>query len=239
MTWQTPDGDRWLMGAEAELFRESLGTAIDWIAESIALDRSDWTWDFKVDLFDALTPTQQLALANRIAVYLLTPTDESLELTAINEAAVYAVFQNVSTQIEIEIDTEDEDEARFDEEFAFYWRQLTLNTFHACFDDDEEDEALFEGEDPEAEWMTPQSKFSRNIEQWRSLVESLADRILWDRDFEMAGSFLDMEPAKATALKEMLGIESDHFSSIAPDLRNDKVDAMLKQVRELTRSKPR
>ena len=87
--------------------------------------------------------------------------------------------------------------------------------------------------------MTPQSEQSSNLSQWQSLTESLADRILWDRDFEMAGSFLDEEPAKAAVLKQMMGIETDYYSSIAPDPNPDEVQLILKSVRQLTHQKPR
>ena len=143
------------------------------------------------------------------------------------------MFRNLAVQIEIEIDTEDD----MDPEWMFYWRRLTLNAFHECFPDDHLD--AYEVDDPEDSLITPKSETSQNLPQWESVVESLADRILWDRDFEMAGSFLDTEPAKASVLKEIMGIETDYYSSVAPDGTASKVDELLREVRHITHQKPR
>ena len=187
----------------------------------------------EVALFDELTQTQQLIVTKTVAEHLLTDTKQTLELTAINEATVYTVFRNLAVQIEVEIDTE----VDMEEEWKFFWRRLTLRAYRECFFDEDAD--VFENDDPEEPWVTPQSEASRKLEQWDSLVESLADRILWDRDFKMAASFLDTEPAEASVLKQMLGIENDYYSSIAPDPTPDQVDGLLREVREITHRKPR
>lgn len=233
MTWQTSEGDRWLTGAEAELVREILAHTVDQIADNIRFGDQERLWDFGVELFDAATPTQQLALANLVAHHLLTKTSQTPELTAVNEAAVYAAFRNLSVQLEIEIDTEGDLEA----EWKFYWRRLTLSAFRECFPDDDLD--VYKDDDPEDPWVTPASEKSRNLPQWDSTVESLADRILWDRDFEMARSFMDISPAKASMLKQVMGIETDYYSSIAPDSSSSQVESLLREVRQITHQKPR
>jgi hypothetical protein len=235
MTWQTSEGDRWLTGAEATLVRETLALMIDQISDNIEDGDEERLWDFGVELFDELTGTQQLVIAKTVAEHLLVKTTRTLELTSINEATVYAVFRTLTAQIEIEVDTEN-DKSESDP-WRCYWRRLTLNAFKECFPHDEADG--FEGDDPEDPWMTPQSEASSNVPQWDSLTESLADRILWDRDFEMAGSFLDDDPAQAAVMKQMMGISADYYSDVAPDLKTDQVQAMLRDVRQLTHRKPR
>lgn len=235
MTWQTSEGDRWLSGAEATLVRETLAFMIDQISGNIEFGDEERLWDLEVALFDELTGTQQLVIAKIVAEHLLTKTARTLELTSINEATVYAIFRTLAAQIEEEVDTEN-DESEIDY-WRYYWRRLTLNAFKECFPYDDADG--FEDDDPEDPWMNPQSITSRNIPQWDSLTESLADRILWDRDFEMAGSFLDDDPAKAALMKQMMGISADYYSDIAPDLKSDQVQAMLRDVRQLTYHKPR
>ena len=74
-------------------------------------------------------------------------------------------------------------------------------------------------------------------EKWEFEIECIADRILWDRDWELDDLMVDNSPEQANFLKAHLGIDGDYFTSIAPDPRN------LKQVRRildrLLRKKPR
>ena len=225
MTWRTSEGERWLFGHEAILVRESLASMVDQISDNIGYGDEEPLWNFEVELFDEVTPTQQLVLATAVAEHLLTATNETLELTAINEATVYVVFRNVAVQIAIEVDVESDREPD-DGFWKFFWRRLTLAAYHECFAD----------EDP---WTVPESEQSTNMEEWDSIVESLADQILWDRDFEMAGNFLDTEPAKAVVMKQVMGIEADYYSTVAPDLGPSEVEAMLTRVRKITHQKPR
>ncbi len=234
MSWQTPDGDRYLTGHEATLVRETLACVVDHISEDIRFGDGD-RWEFGVVLFDELTPSQQVIMVKAIAEHLLTKTNKTLELTATNEAAVYAIFQTLAVQIEVEVDTEND--KPMNDSWRCFWRRLTLNAYRESFSEDDADD--FVDDDPEDPWMTPQSELSANLPQWQSLTESLADRILWDRDFEMAGRFLDEEPAKAALLKQMMGIETDYYASIAPDPKPGEVQNILKSIRQLTHQKPR
>ena len=233
MSWQTPDGDRHLTGHEATLVREALACVVDRISDDIRFAEPD-RWEFGVELFDELTPSQQVMLIKDISEHLLTQTNETLELTATNEAAVYVIFQALSVEIEVEVDTENDKPVT--DSWRCFWRRLTLKAYHECFSDENDG---FDDDDPESPWMTPQSEQSSNLPQWQSLTESLADRILWDRDFEMAGSFLDEEPAKAAVMKQIMGIEPDYYSTIAPDPKSGEIQQILKSVRQLTHQKPR
>jgi hypothetical protein len=67
----------------------------------------------------------------------------------------------------------------------------------------------------------------------------LADRILWDRDFEMAASFLDAPPEKSAAMKQMLGISTEYFSDVPNDVQPKDVAQMLSEIRKITHQKPR
>lgn len=230
MTWETSQGDRYLTGCEAIVVRRTLTMMVDRLTTNVSM-KKDERWDFGVQLFDELTTSQQLLVLQLVVKHLLTVTNETLELNAVNEAAVYSIFTTMGDQIDNEVD--DERLGFVDEEDMFYWRSLTLAAFRECFADDEEHEVCDE-DDPEAEWMTPISEKSRNIEQWRSLIEDLADQILWDRDFEMAGMFMDSDPAMAAALKQAIGVENDYYSDAAPDLAPSEFQKVLNDVRQLT-----
>ena len=137
MTWETPDGDRWLTGAEATMVRETLACMVDYVSENIRERDQERRWEFGVALFDEATPTQQLMIAKAVAEHLLTKTGRTLELTSINEAAVYAIFQTLAVQIEVEVDTEDDKVC--DDEWRCYWRHLALAAANQCFADEGEE----------------------------------------------------------------------------------------------------
>lgn len=78
-----------------------------------------------------------------------------------------------------------------------------------------------------------------DLSEWSGVIESLADRILWDRDFEMAESFLDAAPAVASVQKSMLGIDQDYFAAAATDPGPAHVESTLDRIRQITHRKPR
>ena len=78
-----------------------------------------------------------------------------------------------------------------------------------------------------------------DIRQWESLIDSLAEAILWDRDFEMADSFLDVDPGVSRQRRRLLGIEDDYFASVAPDPRPDEILNLVAKTRDIVRAKPR
>jgi hypothetical protein len=67
----------------------------------------------------------------------------------------------------------------------------------------------------------------------------LANAILWDRDFEMAGDFLDAEPKISQQRRRLLGISDDYFASIVPDPRGTEVFRLISETRSIVRAKPR
>ena len=233
--WHTPNGTRHLVGQEAELVREALGMMVDHLSDFAdghlqdPLDR----WPYGVELFDSLTWTQQLALLNQVARHLLTETPEPLPLTAVTESAVGAIFAHIQQQVEIELDDQRLDGDVLDE-FSDLpsWRERILAAYGETLSEDEREELAAEGfELPAAD--------ATELSEWESLIESLADRILWDRDYEMGALLLDAEPGKAALLKRHLGIEDDYYTELSPDVRERQVRPLLNQVKAITHAKPR
>jgi len=223
---------------EAGLVRDVLAIMVDRISENVRYDDEDLLFEFDVESFNRLTSTEQVTVVERLARYLLYETSDTPELTAINEAAVYAIFKTLAVEIEIEIDVEDETQpAVYGPEWKVYWRSRTLSAYHECFADGL-DEEHWEAGEIESEWAVPRSAASQNLDQWVSMTEDLADRILWDRDFEMAESFLDLAPEKAAALKHAMGIESDYYISVADDLTPSDIQVALHRIRQITHQKP-
>jgi hypothetical protein len=232
MTWHTPYGDRCLVGEEAELVRESIASMLQELANSRETDESPW--EYGITLFDELTWQQQLAVLDQLALNLLCETETTLELTGVVEAGVAAIYQNVVQQIELEIELHDVSPS----EFRCRWRQAA---FDALIEN--EDHEIIEREserfDPDLHAAFDEAAESMDLGHWRRIVESLADRVLWDRDFELVNEMIDAPPEKATALRAALGIQPGYYVAIAPDPTEHQIDALFRSIDELVRSKPR
>ena len=68
------------------------------------------------------------------------------------------------------------------------------------------------------------------------IIEALADRILWDRDWEMEDLFADAIPERGRQLKQFLGIEDGYFRDIAPDPTEQQLAVVCSQLEALVRT---
>ncbi|OYP30500.1 hypothetical protein [Rhodopirellula sp. MGV] len=239
MTWHTPSGDRILLGREAELIRQSISTMADELISCRETDESPW--EYGVTLFDELSWQQQLAMLDLLANGLLESTRETVELTGINEAGVAAVYQNVSQQIELEIELETVSPP----EVRYQWRAAALNAYL----ESEVIGASRQADRLVRERLTLQStedsavedlrQECAELERWQWLVECLADRILWDRDFDLVEEMIDAPPERAAAMRAALGITPGYYTAIAPDPTETQIDTLFDSLQKLTRSKPR
>ncbi len=204
--WHTSEGDRILHGAEAALVR----AAVLSLVESIK-DEHFQEGGYCVQLFDELTWSQRLAVIEHVATHLLTPTEDTPKLTAVNEAAIGAMFEHISLNIDMEID---------ESPSKLTWRTLVLDACHEAFGIPVNDPAtVCELDDGPP---IPTSVSSVRRDQWHPSVQMLADRILWDRDYEMVDEFLDEPPEKAALLRQIMGIDENYFSVAAVDLTSDE-----------------
>ncbi len=73
----------------------------------------------------------------------------------------------------------------------------------------------------------------------RDMVDWLAEAVLWDRDFEMADTFLDVDPGISRQRRRLLGIQEDYFTQVPPDPRPREAIRLALKTREIVRSKPR
>ena len=197
-------------------------------------DTEEESWDYGVTLFDELTWQQQLAVLDLLATNLLQETTETLELSGINEAAVAAVYQNIVQQIELEIELHPVSPP----EFRCRWRQATLDAYRQNEDDDVLRQEVL-SQDFDQEFVFDVDTECLEVDRWRWLVELLADRVLWDRDFEMVNEMIDAPPERAAAMKAALGITAGYYTAIAPDPTDLQVDALFESLEHLTRAKPR
>jgi hypothetical protein len=204
--WSTPDGERILQGAEAALFRESLGTLAD-----IVRDDEEGFGDYGSPPFDALQSNQKLAVLAQIGTAPLRENQPAPKLCAVLEGAVGAVYENVRVMVELEIDqSSDGDE-------SLTWREMVL----AASQERGAEELL----DVDAD----------DLDGWNVLIDSLADGVLWDEDWRDSESLLDADPKAGGAVKELLGIDEDYYVALPPDPAEEEMEGILVTLRGLSR----
>jgi hypothetical protein len=160
-------------------------------------------------------------LLHDLAHFLLTETSASMPLSAMAEATVAAVFIEVRDQTAIEIDLFG---ASPEAETDCAWRSLVLAAYRSV---------------PQMSTYELPTVTSADLGHWEDLIDLLASAILWDRDFEMADSFLDIDPGVSLKRRKMLGIRDDYFTSVAPDPRPEEAFALVSRTRSIVRPKPR
>jgi hypothetical protein len=166
MPWHTCEGgDRILQGAEARLFANAIAFMIDEYDLDSFLDRSsekNLNFGYKLidGRFELLTASQKFAVLEEVAVSLLTNRSSFIpQQDEYNEGAIYYVFMYILKQFDdLDIGIE-------------CWGQQVIDAYNECFPDDED--------------MKRVSMDCMEEMVWSDAIEALADRILWDRDFEM------------------------------------------------------
>jgi hypothetical protein len=231
--WHTSRGDRTLRGEEAALVSNAIDCMIDALMVHIDDDLEDSAavCESGIAAYDVFSPSQRIGLLHDVAKHLLTETETALPLSAPLDATVAAIFIDIRDQVAIEIDFLS---AQDDADEAPTWRQMVLAAYVAIFSPIEGDNRVWDavcGELPDDS--------CEDIRQWENLVDPLADAILWDRDFEMAESFLDVDPGVSHQRRRLLGINEDYFTSVAPDPRPEEVFRLISRTRDIVRAKPR
>ena len=246
--WHTSRGDRTLLGAEAELVGHAVDALIDALityieddslhAESSSVASECYSG---IRLFDDLTPSQRVALLHDVTEHLLTPTDAPLSLSAHAEAAVAAIFVEVRDQVAIEIDLfPDGSQSNQSDEVADYtWRQLVLAAHECVFVSPQDVEDVDLDVEPFPDDIELPDKDCTDIQQWEWIIESLTDAILWDRDYEMADSFLDVDPGVSQQRRRLLGIDDNYFTQVAPDPSGTEAIRLAERAQAIVRRKPR
>jgi hypothetical protein len=244
--WWTSCGERALQGSEWALFREGLDLSWNEVEES--MDHPD-LWIFDVEAFDILQPSQKLALLAEVGTALKDESQPHPELTAHNEATIAAIFGMITTQVGVEIDMAADDEVPKE---LLATRKLVLDAYCEVFQDEAietrktTDEAIEAGSRPtpsavdhadsdeDDEVWNPPAVDSTDLEEWKFLIDRMANRILWDDgDYEMEDDFIDDDPRLSRAKMQIMGIPDDYFTAIAPDPTDDELVEIRQQLAEL------
>jgi hypothetical protein len=230
--WSTPEGDRVVQGYEASLIRETVGMMIDEL--DILADQTSFPpLEFGIPVWDGLTWQQKLATLDLVLRHLLQPSLPPLPLISIYEAAVGAIYEKVKCEIEVELDfARTETESEFHDEDNS-WRAMVLAAFNQPRYADDGSMSSDFVDDLDLEFYPADANEIRK-DRWFNVVESLADRLLWDRDYEMEDVFADIEPDQAAAMKSYMGVSEGYYQHIAPDLRDDQVASVFERIKAIT-----
>jgi len=199
--WRTECGERILKGTEARVFAEALSGLLDEAIQGILDD-----YELGIRCFDVLTFGQEISVLAIIGNGLLRQDVTPVELTAVVEGAIAAVFQHLKYEISYDID---------EPECPRPWRKWVVAARQEMG-----------GED-----IPPVN--CRDIDSWTCEVEELADRILWDSDYEDGDMYLDHPPEKSKELIDWMEIDDNYFTAIAEDLTDEQAQATIKELRKL------
>lgn len=216
--WNTSEGERILTGAEANLFKAGVLALVQCIKEEGELEENGYC----IAVFDQLTWSQRLAVLELVTTHLLGDAGAPPQLSAVNESAIAMVYEYIAFEVDMEIG--------FDEPpTSDSWRSLVLYAARECYWNPQLDPPPAEDTLDIAD--LPDSADSRQRDVWVDLVRSLADRILWDRDFELIETFVDEPPEKAAMMRQIMGIDENYFSTAADDLNSpEEVRESLKRM---------
>lgn len=221
--WETSQGIRTLDGAEAYLVRELVHYLHDQILVAIEIGEPHFS---DVSVFDSLQPTQQLAMLHTVAEGLLDSSKAPPKLTATCEGTIYAIFRELETLIEAEVGFEQQLT-----QSSHRLRSLARDAWIGGCQESSEDNLLGNAE------LTGHNipdLDCTDMEQWADFVESIADHILWDRDFKFEKLVGDASPDQAELIKQQLGINDDYYSTVASDIREIDVERISAKIRLLT-----
>ena len=86
--------------------------------------------------------------------------------------------------------------------------------------------------DNDEPWVPP-SVGSDHVDDWEFLIDYLADRILWEADYEMTDVFLDADPSESEMRMGLMGIAEDYYTAIAPDPTDQQLEPIRRRLRWL------
>lgn len=220
MAWHLPGGSGILEGAVGDLFRASLASVYDLMLEEA--DQGMDQWEFGIPAFDGLAWPQRLSLLVEVGEAILYRHVRELTLTAVREAAVGAVTENVYMQLDIEVD---ESRAFGDEPVVprYHWRRLVRQTL------------LADTESLRAAMCIPDEK-SEDKDQWQAVIETCFSRVvLWNGDW-LEERFHGRKTQAAGALKRRLGIPPGYYSAATPAPKAGDIPLVIGRMNALIAS---
>jgi hypothetical protein len=227
--WHTPLGERVLTRSEWELFRWGLRALWDQVERARHEPMLCCTG---VTVFDRLQPESKLAMLALVGKALGDEDEPSPPLTSLTEGTFAAIYATILAEIEIEIDVRQEGPQPGVEEFSM--RPFVLAAIRETNPEWENPHREPQSEDPEFEPPSLPQPECEDVDAWDDLLNELMDRVLWgDRDFEAEADFLDSDPRESQLMKQLMGIDRDYFSAIAPEPTDHQLTVIRKTLGRL------
>jgi len=223
--YNTALGTRVLHGAEARLFAGAVWSLIDQRRDFVSdTDEQDLDHPIGIPVLDSLTAAQVIVVADRVSAYLLDSSIEAPMRTAVLDAMIAAIFQQVSMDVQVEIDLE----------FASTEAEDGDTSIRA-----QVAEALEQTSDPDSPVLGTPDPECAVMETWQEVIERLCDRVLPDTDWQLGSVALDSDPSRNAAMKGRMGIEDDYFIDTVPDASvEDAATAWCNTIQRITGWRP-
>jgi hypothetical protein len=232
MIWRTQLGERVLEGVEAEFYLEALHSAVDDLEVSEDAEvEPDWKTGDRI--FDTASFNQKVVVLHTCLAALLKPEVPAPKLTNVLEAAAYAPFAYVRDRVFEEIEAEGVEDFTEDEEAIKYgYRLLVWKPFEALIFpnwlavDNEMDE--FE---PAARKQEAQFSYrSTDYDLWDQAIDELADRIFFDRDWQLSFTHPQVLDGIEKTLGDKVGIDEDYMTTRLPRVSDEEAAIALKAI---------
>jgi len=232
MIWRTQLGERVLEGVEAEFYLEALHSAVDdlEVAEDAEVEVEWRTGD---RIFDTARFNQKVVLLNTCLEALLNPEIPAPKLTNVLEAAAYAPFAYVRQRVYEEVEADGVEEFDEDEESIKYcfrllvWKPFEVLIFSHWLTDESEMDEL----EPEAHAEEEMFNYrSTNFDLWDEAIEELADRIFFDRDWQLSFTHPQVLDGIERNLGEAVGIDEDYMTTRLPRVSDEEAAIALRSI---------
>lgn len=223
MAWHTCLGIRSLEGVEAELYLEAMQGAVDYI--EVMGDELDVKTGDRV--FDSATLHQKAVILHHCLSAFLQPEVEAPELTNVLEAGAYFPFAYLKMRLEEEISEEDEwsDE---EEDLKYAYRRSLWNAFEEFVRP--RWEAAVE-EYGEREEETDFSDHSTDLDLWEEIIEDLADRIFWERDWQVGSIAPQLLDGIEDDFSQLTGLDEKYVMNRLPSVTKEEAEIALSEIR--------
>lgn len=185
--WNTPDGVKRLEQPYAGLWAFGASYLLDYYSDSVVSDLGDPDEPFFQNILDQLSPDTVAATLLRVSQSLLSD-DPPLDPDAYDEAMVEAVWKTLICQVDASIGRD---------RYPPVMKALRAANKLYCRDDGDRPYRL------------------NNNDEIDMLLESLADLVLWDRDFTL-DILTDLPPEVLRAMEIQFGIRAGYFDLPAP-----------------------
>jgi hypothetical protein len=210
--WNTPTGNRVLMGNERRLFVR--GVVELW---SLLTDEAGEWWEGGSPFFDDIPLEDRSYALLEVAAHLLS-SDAPPEHHAWSEGAILAVFNLIGQRVEEEVER---DRRLGTSKARTFWRQLVHAAWmERCYEPPSEI-------DWEPDEGPRQRLRSRNLDFWDFKVVLLTDEVLFDRDCEM-DDFMRMPSEIAATIKREMGIEGSYYTAAPAALKEADRERLLR-----------